>query len=161
MPASLEEIREAVGEFITLIANSAIPTEGRMQRLRRSLDRLALLQHDVSYRSEEREFPEPPDRNYDQMRRIVSAHFPELGYYNIPSSVTQHIADADLEVGDAIDDITDIALELYEVLWRFDHTSADDALWYFEFSYSAHWEWHLRGLQFCLQHLSAGHEDAI
>jgi hypothetical protein len=161
MPASPEEIRDAVGEFIALIEDSAIPAEERMQRLRRSLDRLALLQHDVSYTSEERDFPEPPDRNYDEMRRIVSAHFPELGYYNIPSSVTQHIADTDLEVSDAIDDITDIALELYEVLWRFDNTSADDALWYFEFSYSAHWEWHLRGLQFCLQHLSAGCEDAL
>jgi hypothetical protein len=161
MPASLEEIRDAIGEFIALIEGGAIPAEECMQRLRRSLDRLALLQHDVSYTSEERELPEPPDRNYDDMRRIVSAHFPELGYYNIPSSVTQHIAETDLEVGDAIDDITDIALELYEVLWRFDHTSADDALWYFEFSYSAHWEWHLRGLQFCLQYLSASYEDAV
>jgi Domain of unknown function (DUF5063) len=161
MPASPEEIRDAVGEFIALIEDSAISAEERMQRLRRSLDHLALLQHDVRYISEERESPEPPDRNYDEMRRIVSAHFPELGYYNIPSSLPQHIADTDLEIGDAIDDITDIALELYEVLWRFDHASANDALWYFEFSYSAHWEWHLRGLQFCLQHLSAGHEDTI
>jgi hypothetical protein len=48
----------------------------------------------------------------------VSAHFPELGYYNTPSSITQQIAEAKIEVGDAIDEITNIAIELYDVLWR-------------------------------------------
>jgi Domain of unknown function (DUF5063) len=91
----------------------------------------------------------------------VAAHFPELGYYNTPSSITQHIAEAEIDVGDAIDDITDIAIELYDVLWRFDHTSADDALWYFSNSYFTHWEQHLRQLQLCLQRIAAGYEDAV
>ena len=91
----------------------------------------------------------------------MSAHFAELGYYNTPSSITQQIAEAKIEVGDTIDDITDIAIELYDVMRRFDHTSADDALWYFNNSYSTHWEQHLRELQLCLQRTTAGHEDAV
>jgi hypothetical protein len=63
-------------------------------------------------------------------------------------------------MGDDIDDITDIAIELYDASWRLDHTSADDALWYFSNSYSTHWEQHLRKLQ-CLQRSTGGREDAV
>jgi len=42
----------------------------------------------------------------------------------VPSAVTQHIAESGIDVGDAIDDIAEIAIELYEVLCRFGHTSS-------------------------------------
>ena len=161
MSESPQAIRDAITEFIALIEDDAISTEDRTQRLRRSLDRLALIQHGVSYTFDERDYPDTPRKDYNALRKVVSAHFPELGYYNTPSSITQHIAEAEIEVGDAIDDITDIAIELYDILWRFDHTSADDALWYFSNSYSTHWEQHLRELQLCLQRITAGHEDAV
>ena len=95
------------------------------------------------------------------LRKVVSAHFHDLGYYNTPSSITQQLGEAEIEVGDAIDDLTDIAIELYDVLWRFDHTSADDAFWYFTNSYSTHCEQHLRELQLCLRGITAGREDAV
>jgi hypothetical protein len=158
MPALPGEIRDAIGEFIALIEDSSIPADDRVLRLRRSLDRLALLQHDVSYTFDERDYPDAPGKDYKAMRELLGPRFPELGFYNIPGSITQHIADTDVNVGDAIDDLADIAIELYEVLWRFDHTSTDDALWYFEFSYTSHWEQHLRDLQLFLQRLGAGYE---
>jgi len=163
MRATPQEIRDAIGEFIALIETDALPAEDRMQRLRRSLDRLALLQHDVSYQFDERDYPDTPRRDYDALRRLVSERFPELGYYNVPSSVTQHVAEADMHVADGIDDVTDIARDLYDVQWRWEHTSVDNALWYFTNSYSTHWEEHLRELQLCLQRLAAGHEktDAV
>jgi hypothetical protein len=117
MPVSPQEIRDASTEFIAVIKNDAISTEDRMQQLRRSLDRFALAQHDVSYTFDDRDYPETPRKDYDMLRKLVSAHFPALGYYNLPSSITQHIAEADLHVADAIDDITDIAIELYDVQW--------------------------------------------
>src|SRR5215469_4320867 len=161
MPASHEEIKDAITEFIALIEDNAIPAEEGMQRLRRSLDRLALLQHDVSYTFDERDYPDAPRKDYNVTRQMVSARFPGLGYYNIPSSVTEHIGYTGIDVGDAIDAIADITVELHEVIWRFDHTTADDALWYFTNSYSTHWEEHLRELQLCLQRITAGHEDAV
>jgi hypothetical protein len=139
VPTSPEEIKNASGEFIAVIEDGAISAEERMQRLRRSLDRLGLLQHDVNYTFDERDYPDAPPKYYNAIRQLVSSRFPDLGYYNVPSSVTQDIAQTGIDVGDAIDDIADIAIELHEVLWRFHHTSIDDALWYFEFSYVSHW----------------------
>ena len=70
-----------------------------------------------------------PEKDHGALRQLVSAHFPELGYYNIPSSITNQIGTAKIDVPDAIDDIVDITRELNEVQWRWAHTSVDDALW--------------------------------
>ena len=159
MSASPQEIRDAIDEFIALVEDDASPAEDRLQRLRRALDHLALLQHDVAYTFDEGDYPDAPDTDYNALRQLVSAHFPELGYYNMPGSITQHISATDIDVADAIDDIADITRELYEVRWRWEHTSVDDALWYFKDMYFLHWEAHLRGLQLCLQRLLRGHEE--
>jgi hypothetical protein len=160
MSATRDQIKDAIDEFIAVVEDEAISSEDRLQRLHRSLDRLACLQHDVAYTFDEREYGDAPDADHNALRQVVSAHFPELGYYNIPSSVTQEIGAAQVDVGDAIDDIVDITRELYEVRWRWEHNSVDDALWYFRDMYFHHWEAHLRGLQLCLQRLLTGHEEA-
>jgi hypothetical protein len=159
MPASPQEIKDAIDGFIALVEDDAIPAEDRLQRLRRALDHLALLQHDVTYTFDEGEYPDAPDIDFNALRQLVSKHFPELGYYNMPSSITQHISAADMDVADAIHDIADITRELYEVRWRWEHTSVDDAIWYFKDMYLHHWEAHLRELQLCLQRLLSGHEE--
>ena len=51
--------------------------------------------------------------------------------------------------GDAVDDLTDIAVDLQEVLDR-SGKSTDDAIWHFRFGYQAHWGRHLRWLQLIL-----------
>ena len=161
MATSPEELRDAALEFIALIEEDGVLSDDRSTRLRRSLDRLAFVQHGVDYTFDKRDYPDTPRRDYNALRGAVVARFPELGYYNIPNSVTQQITETRIDVADAIDDITDIAIELYDVLWRFEHTSVDDALWYFCDSYLMHWEQHLRDLQLSLQRITAGHEDAV
>jgi hypothetical protein len=159
VPATSREIKGAIDDFIDCVEHDGIAPEERLKRLKRCLDHLALLQHDVAYKFDERNFPAAPDAGHDALRKLVSSHFPELGYYNIPSVVTQQIAAAKIDVADAIDDVVDITRELYEVRWRWDNTSVDDALWYFQDMYFHHWESHLRGLQLCLQRLLSGHEE--
>lgn len=159
MPASPDQIRTAIAEFISIIEDDTISPENRMLCLRRSLDQLAFLHHDVSYAFDDKDYPDTPRKDYQTLRQLVSSRFSELGYYNVPSSIIQHIGDADIHVADATDDITDIARDLYDVQWRWQNTSVDDALWYFTNSYFTHWEEHLRGLQLCLQRLAAGHEE--
>lgn len=158
MPATPDQIKVTIAEFISLIESESISPENRLLRLRRALDQLALLQHDVSYAFAGRDYQDAPRKDYQALRALVSSRFPELGHYNVPAVVTQNVAEAELHVGDAIDDVADIARDLYEVQWRWENTSADDALWYFTNSYFTHWEEHLRDLQLYLQRLAAGHQ---
>jgi hypothetical protein len=58
-------------------------------------------------------------------------------------------------VGDAIDDLADIAADLEEVVW------ADDAHWHYKFLFEVHWGMHLRELALYLHAnaLRASDED--
>ncbi len=56
-------------------------------------------------------------------------------------------------VGDAIDDLVDIVLDLQSSVWLFDNGHINDAHWHFRFSYEHHWGEHLQGLRLHLHEL--------
>ncbi len=59
-------------------------------------------------------------------------------------------------IRDAIDDLVDLSLDFEDVIWRFQNTSVDDALWNFVESYRAHCRWHIREFQFYLYRRTSG-----
>jgi hypothetical protein len=89
--------------------------------------------------------------SYDELRKSISPRFPELGLYAtiVPGQPT----DLQGMVGDAIDDLVDIASDLEEVLWRSEHVNLEDARWHFRFGYLSHWGQHLMGLRGHVHHL--------
>jgi hypothetical protein len=143
------DIHNAIVDFLNLIENGKDSTEANEQALILALDKLALAYHFSEHQFDKKDYPEPPSKDYQQHRAIVTQRFPNFGYYNLPEVVTSKISDPGVIVGDALDDITDIALDMQEVRWRWDNTSDLDALWHFRFKYW-HWGNHLRELQFYL-----------
>ncbi|WP_299441036.1 DUF5063 domain-containing protein [uncultured Aquimarina sp.] len=92
--------------------------------------------------TDEKEYPEAPEFNFEKISNTIRSNFPELGFY-------QMVLDPfDLEkpnngLGDANDDLSDIIKDLMEVQWRFQNTSETDAIWYFEFIMRNNSEQHL------------------
>ena len=129
----------AAQRFIEIATRSEHPT---IAQLARSLDELALSYHDTPLGNpdDSDERPEPGSR-VDQAD--IGARFPDLGYYGVADPLN---VPGEVLVGDAIDDILDIANDLKEVVWRFDRFGADDANWHFRFLFQIHWGRHLRDL---------------
>ncbi|WP_298547995.1 DUF5063 domain-containing protein [uncultured Aquimarina sp.] len=94
---------------------------------------------------DEKEYPEPPDFNFEKISNTLRSNFPELGFYQMildPFEMTK----PDNGLGDANDDLSDIIKDLMEVQWRFQNTSEIDAIWYFEFIMRNHSERHVVNL---------------
>jgi len=144
-----EEVRESIVFFFDVIEGN-YSLEGREANLRLALDRLALAVHYTDGAFDETDYPEAPSREYKVVRELVSPNFPDLGYYNVVLGITEKIGEGQCAVGDAIDDICDIARELEAVLWCWENTSVHDALWHFKFGFESHWGQHLRDLQLYL-----------
>ena len=144
-----DEIKDSIEFFLKVVAGSGTDDE-REANLLLALDRLALSYHFANFKFDEKDYPEPPHRTYQAMREVVSATFPNLGYYNVAADISEKIVESLTNVGDAIDDICDIAGELENVLWCWDNTTVDNALWHFRFGYESHWGKHLRDLQLYL-----------
>ncbi|HET9449552.1 MAG TPA: DUF5063 domain-containing protein, partial [Aggregicoccus sp.] len=109
------EVLEAVKEFLSLLERPLSP-EDREEALRVALDRLALASHFAEAPFDAADYPTPPDIAYDVLRAKVGPLFPELGYYNVALDIVDKVGDSKLGVGDAIDDLVDIARDLQAVL---------------------------------------------
>jgi Domain of unknown function (DUF5063) len=148
-----DEIKKAIRNFLELVENDDISVEEAEERLPALLDRLALAQAYASFTFDETDYPDSPRRNYDELRALISRRFPNYGYYNVAENITTEIGNAGTLVGDAIDDLADIAGDLYKVEWCWSNTSEADALFHFEYDFKYHWRQHLRGLQLYLDAL--------
>lgn len=150
-----QEIRKTIRDFLDLLegGTSVAECEARLPLL---LDRLALAQHFADPSIDKADYPEWPRKDSEELRSLVSERFPKYGFYNLPEAVVERVGESSCVVGDAIDDLVDIANDLYEVEWYWSNTSEDNALWYFQLSYRTHWQEHLRGLQLYLSALERG-----
>ena len=149
------EVNVAAREFLQVVLYAPVdrPPEAT---LRAALDRLAMASNYEAPFPDDRTWPEPEVHTYNDIRAIVGARFPDLGYYNIALEIGDHIGASELGLGDAIDDLVDITEELLAVVWRLEHTSPEDALWHFQFGFESHWGDHLRGLQLYLHRRAHG-----
>jgi hypothetical protein len=149
-----QEIHSSVLNFLELLENGEREISTSVETLELALDKLALISHFLAdIPEDEKEYPEAPTRNYSRWRELIGQRFPNLGYYNIPSTISVNIGEVELNTGDAVDDLADIANELSEFAWRWQNNSEHDALWYFRLSYESHWGSHLRSLQMYLHAL--------
>jgi len=142
-------IRAAIVEFIQYSLEIDRVEEDLNQLIIR-LDKLALLASHVEYQFDDADYPESPGNDYTEVREKIKIRFPALGHYNTAAEVSVKIGNSTLLIGDAIDDLVDILCDLKEVLWCFNNTSDNNALWHFEFGYRSHWGRHLRELQLYL-----------
>jgi len=125
---------KVIDQFITWGTTSKLSIENRELQLKKML--ISLYQEYLSIQenipSDDNEYPDPPEFNFEEISNTIRSNFPELGFY-------QAIADPfDLEkpdncLEDANDDLSEIIKDLMEVKWRLENTSEPDAIWYFEF----------------------------
>lgn len=142
------EIRQLVQQFLAMIDDGPSPSD---LALVAHLDRLACAVRSIPIGACEsgRESSGPPYLEaYNEARSIVSKRFPTLGLYNVPVALTCDLDSADCEVGDAVDDLSDLYLALRDVSCAFSAVSERQALQRLKWSFALHWERHLRNLQF-------------
>jgi hypothetical protein len=135
----------AVEEFLSLLLAPPETDSTRLKKLAEALDKLACAYHKLpegaAYSSEV-----PADlTSYGDMREAAARVFPEFGFYAVvPPEPNPDVA---VLMGDAIDDLADIALEMKQVEWLWTNVESQDAERHFRFGYQIHWGRHLRELQ--------------
>ena len=118
-----------------------------LAKLLQELDRLAHSIYLPEFKFDNTEYPEPPESDYSEIRRIIEKKFPQLGFYCTVDSDIENLGTSSVSTGDAIDDLADIVGDLIDVTWHFENTSENNALWNLEFDYKSHWGLQLRELQ--------------
>ena len=141
------EIIDIINTFIEFIENDSINLYDKDKNLMMLLDALGFAISQCKFKFDENDYKVPKRMDYTQIREMLQTKFPDFGYYNVPEDLIGDLAVTKIMVGDAMDDIVDIYIELKDVQWMWYNTSIDNALWYFENNYICHWGVHLRDLQ--------------
>jgi len=133
---------DAAKEFLEFVRSSEKPT---LRGLAMRLDTLATLMWPLD--DEVADTPDRPHDSYKAWREVIRPRFPMLGLYACFRFDTEDPTPRESEVGDAVDDLADICLDLEDTLWVEQKRGAAEAAGHLCWSYWAHWGWHLRGLQ--------------
>lgn len=141
---SANQLRDAVLGFIACIEAEALTPEARLIRLAPALDRLSLAYHESCATEAALGDDEPPSRDYQETRGRMAQLFPTLGYYPLAKGDGD---DADLVMGDAIDDLADIFSEVLDVAWMLENSGMNEATSLFRFGFTHHWGRHLCDLR--------------
>lgn len=149
---SNDEIKRTIDDFLSFIETGCGSSDENHRKLKLYVDQPALAQHFAECTFDERKYPDPPDRPYEELRKLVSARFPSYGFYNVAEDVVENLSESKTGIGDAIDDLADIARDLFKVKWRWENNSPEDGIWQFKFTFDVHWSLHLRELQLFLVH---------
>ena len=145
-----QDIQNAIRSFLYLVEKGTGSVEGDEKMLSLMIDRLSVASHYRVYGRNGVSSTVPPDHDSEALHDLVTERFPNYGYYNTPEYIVRHVADTTCLVGDAIDDIVDIALDLYTVEWYWENVSERTALRYFGDRYRQNWGMQLRQLQLYL-----------
>ncbi|MFP2958269.1 DUF5063 domain-containing protein [Myxococcus sp. 1LA] len=143
------DILQAVKGFLDVL-DARQRFDDREGALRAALDRLAMACHFATAPFDDAKYPDAPGADARALRARISPLFPALGLYNEALHIADTVGESEVSTGDAIDDLTDIAMDLQDVLFRWENTSEADALWHLRFGFEAHWGRHLRSLQLYL-----------
>lgn len=131
-------------EFLAVVWDGDPPDE---EALLRALDRLLSRSYEVSSANCSDGDNEIPASDGSALFQTAALRFPNFGMY--PISDPLKLIDDDKMLACAVDDITDITIDLREVIWRDEHLGSDDAAWYFQLMYF-HWARHARELSLYL-----------
>lgn len=134
---------EAARRFLSVVWDGDVPTDEALQE---ALDRLVSAYHETPEAGPDTEL-EAPRSDSSALYQQVAARFTDFGLYPV-SDPAASIEDAG-GMGDAIDHLLDLTLDMREVVWLADHAGLNDAHWSFRLLYF-HWGRHARELSLYL-----------
>lgn len=134
-----------IREFLALLEQPPETRDERIRKLAETLDKLACAYHQLP--DEEAAYSaEAPDlADYNDMRKAADRVFQEFWFYAVVPPKPN--PDLQIMMGDAIDDLSDIALELKQVEWLWENSDRQEAERHFRFGYQIHWGRHLHDLR--------------
>jgi hypothetical protein len=145
-----ERISASIDAYLALLRDGASPPP-TLLHLAKALDNLVLAYHETSDIEPESDTLGERIKERPLLERAGQA-FPELGFYALVDPVGG--PDQPCGMSDAIGNLAEIAVDLIEILWLFDHHSHNDAVWQFRWGYQFHWGRHLHEVRIYLHALS-------
>jgi len=142
----ITEIIPTIDDVVKFGLQSNLNVPDRDALLEKSLIKIYFLYFGVSYVFDETRYPEFNKSKLPNIRKNIESNFSEYGLYKTVLDINDLYNLKDNGIGDSIDDLVDITLDLLEIKWRIENNSWADGLWYFELIFNSHTKQHILDL---------------
>ena len=142
----MTELIPTINEIVKYGLEPNLATTDKEKKLEKNLVKIYQLYFDIKYKYDETDFTEFDKTEYSNIRKNVTSNFKDFGFYKTILDIEDIDNTKDNALGDALDDITDIIIDLLEIKWRIENNSLADGLWFFELIFYTHTQQHILDL---------------
>ena len=142
----MQEILDQINEISKYGLTKNSIEKDKEKNLEKHLVKIYNSYFETEYTFDESNYPEFKKNEILNIRENIQSNFPNFGYYKIAKEIENIYSETEYFVGDAIDDLADIIIDLQEIKWHAENNSEDDAKWFFKFIFENHTKQHLIAL---------------
>jgi len=139
----LSKLKKLIDQITEFGINPKVELTNKTDVLKKLLVGIYLEFLNVEFEFDETDYDEEPGYDYNEINQNVKSNFPDFDWYSMILDSNKLEPNIEIGIGDELDDLTDIIMDLLEVKWRMENTSEKDAIWYFELLMRSHSEQHL------------------
>jgi hypothetical protein len=151
----MNELISTINEIVKYGLQPNLTTVDRDKLLEKNLLKIYMLYFDIKYDFDNADYPDFDKIELPNVRQNIECNFPEFGLYKTVLDIKDVDNLTDCAIGDAIDDLSDITLDLLEIKWRIETNSLNDGLWYFELIFRSHTQQHILDLLNYMKQINA------
>lgn len=142
----MTELVPTINEIVKYGLQANLTLADKEKLLERNLVKIYNLYFDIEYKFDETDFPDFDNSQLPNIRQNVESNFKDFGLYKTILNINDIDNLKENEIGDAIDDLTDIIIDLLGIKWRIENNSLADGLWFFELTFYSHTQQHILNL---------------
>lgn len=142
----MKNLIEVISEITKYGLEKNLDEVEKEKNLERNIIKLYTLYFEIEFEFDEKDYDDFERPQPKSIQEAIKSNFPKFGFYKIVLDINDINNLNGNSLGDAVDDLVDIIIELQEVKWRMENNSVEDGLWYFNFSFKNHIQQHISDL---------------
>jgi len=142
----MTELITTINEIVKYGLQPNLTVTDKEKLLEKDLVKIYNIYFDIKFDFDEKDYPDFDKSNLPNIRQNIESNFNDFGYYKSILDINNIDNLQDCAIGDAIDYLNDIIIDLLEIKWRIENNSLADGLWFFEFTFTNHIQQHILDL---------------
>ena len=142
----MTELIPTINEIVKYGLQPNLSVNDKEKLLETELVKIYSLYFDIKFDFDQTDYSEFDNSQLPEIRQNVLSNFKTFGFYKTILDINDLVNLTDNAIGDAIDDLSDIIIDLIEIKWRIENNSLADGLWFFELTFYSHTQQHILDL---------------
>jgi hypothetical protein len=143
---TMTELIPTINEIVKYGLQPNLTVTDKENVLKKDLVKIYNLYFDIKFDFDKTNYPRFDKANLPNIRQNIESNFKDFGFYKTILDINDIDNLQDSAIGDAIDDLNDIIIDLLEIKWRIENNSLADGLWFFQLTFYSHIQQHILDL---------------